>query len=54
VGEGDIGADANVLERREGGIKLETRMRIREGGIEQTADVEIPEEERHGPSMQAR
>jgi hypothetical protein len=52
VGEGEIDADADILERREGGV--EVRMRTGEGGREENAEGKIPEEERHRPRMQAR
>jgi hypothetical protein len=54
VDEGEIDADADVLERREGGVELEVRMGTGEGEMEQNAEGEIPEEERHRPRMQAR
>jgi hypothetical protein len=41
VGENEIDADADVLERREGG--MDVRMGTREGGIEENAEGEIPE-----------
>jgi hypothetical protein len=49
VGEGQVNKDANVLERREGGV--EVRMG---GGMEENAEGQIPEEERHKPRTQAR
>jgi hypothetical protein len=52
VGEGEVNADTDMMERREGGVDV--RMGMREGGMEENAEGEIPEEERHGPSMQAR
>jgi hypothetical protein len=54
VGEGEINADADVLVRREGGVEVEVRMGTGEGGMEETADWEIPEQERHRSRMQAR
>jgi hypothetical protein len=41
--------DADVLERREGGMEVEVRIGIGEGGIEENAAGEIPAEERHRP-----
>jgi hypothetical protein len=54
VREGEIDADADVLERREGGVEVEVRMGTGEGGMEENAEGEIHEEERHRPRMQAR
>jgi hypothetical protein len=54
VGEGHIDADADVLERREGGVEVKARMRSGEGGTEGNAERETPEEERHRPRMRAR
>jgi hypothetical protein len=35
VGEGEVDADADVLERREGGVEVEVRMGTGEGGMEE-------------------
>jgi hypothetical protein len=61
VGEGEIDTDANVLERREGGVEVEVEMRMgtgeggmeewRTGGMEENAEGERREEERHRPRM---
>jgi uncharacterized C2H2 Zn-finger protein len=52
VGEGEIDEDADVMERRKGGV--EVRMVTGEGGMEENAEGEMPGEERHRPRMQAR
>jgi hypothetical protein len=54
VGKGEVDDDADVLERREGGVEVEVRMGTGEGGMEENAEGEVPEEERHRPRMQAR
>jgi hypothetical protein len=54
LGEGEVDAHADALERREGGMEVEVRMGTGEGGMEEEAEREIPEEERHEPSTQAR
>jgi hypothetical protein len=60
VGEGEIDADADVLERREGGVEVRVGVRMGmgmgtgEGEMEENSEGEIPEEERHKPRMQAR
>jgi hypothetical protein len=54
VGEGKIDADGNVLERRQGQVELQVRMRTGEGGMREKAEGQIPEVERHRPRMQAR
>jgi hypothetical protein len=51
-GEGEIDADAHVLETREGGVA--GTLGTREGRMDGNAEGEIPEEERHRPRMQAR
>jgi hypothetical protein len=52
MGDGEVGADADVMERREGEVKV--RMGTEEGGIEKNAQEKIPGEERHRSRMQAR
>jgi hypothetical protein len=56
VGESEIDADADVLERREGEVEVEVRMGTGEGGMEECRKCrgETPEEERHRPRIQAR
>jgi hypothetical protein len=54
VREGEIDADADVVERREGGVEVEVRMGTGEEGMEEKAHREISEEERHRPRMQTR
>jgi hypothetical protein len=54
MGEGQVNADVDVLERREGGVEVEVRMRTGERGMEGNAEGEIPEEERHRPRIQVR
>jgi hypothetical protein len=54
MGEGEVDADADALERREEGMEVEVRMGTGEGGMEENAEGEIPDEESHGPRMQAR
>jgi hypothetical protein len=51
VGKGDVDANANVLETRQGGVEVEVRMAIGDGGTEEDAQWEISEEERHRPRM---
>jgi hypothetical protein len=45
VGEGELDEDADVLERREGGVEVKVRMRMRtgEGGMEENAEGKYPE-----------
>jgi hypothetical protein len=43
VGEGEIDADADVLERREGGVEVEVRMGTGEGGMEENTEGKYPE-----------
>jgi hypothetical protein len=52
VGECEVDADADMMARREEGVEM--TMVTGEGGMEENADGEIPEEERHRPRMQAR
>jgi hypothetical protein len=52
MGEDELDADADVLDRRERGV--EVRMVTGEGGMEENAEGETPGEERHRPRMQAR
>jgi hypothetical protein len=52
MGAGEIDVDAHVLERREEGV--EVRMGTGEGGIEENAEGELPEADRHRPGTQAR
>jgi hypothetical protein len=52
--DGEIDVDADVLERREGGVEVEVSMGTGEGGVQENAEREIPEEERNRPRMQAR
>jgi hypothetical protein len=52
MGEGEIDEDADVMERREGGMGV--RMGTGEGGMEENVEGEIPGEEKHRPRMQAR
>jgi hypothetical protein len=54
VGGAKVDEDGDVLERREGGVKVEVRMGTGEGQMEENAEGEIPDEERHRPRMQAR
>jgi hypothetical protein len=58
MGEGEVDEDADVLERKEGGVEVEVEMEVRmgtgEGGMEENAEGEISEEERHRPRMQGR
>jgi hypothetical protein len=42
VGEGEIDADADVLERREGGVEVEVRMGIGDRGMEENAKGKYP------------
>jgi hypothetical protein len=50
----EVDADAGVLEKRKGGMEVEVRMGTGEGGMEENAEGEVPEEERRRPRMQAR
>jgi hypothetical protein len=52
VGEGEVDQDADVMERREGG--LEVRVGNGEGGMEDNAEGEIPGEKTHRPRIQVR
>jgi hypothetical protein len=54
VAEGEVDADADVLERREGGVEVKVTTGTGEGGMEENADGKIAEEERHRPRTQAR
>jgi hypothetical protein len=49
VGKGEIDADANVRETREGGTEVEVPIGTGEGGMEENAPWQTPEEERHRP-----
>jgi hypothetical protein len=54
VREGETVADADSLERREGGVEVDVRLGPGEGAMEENAEREIPQEERHRPRLQAR
>jgi hypothetical protein len=54
MGQGEIDADADVLERREGRVEVEVRMGTGKRGREENAHAEIPEEEKHRPRMHAK
>jgi hypothetical protein len=43
VEEDEVDEDADVLERREGGVEMEVRMGIGEGGMEEDAERKHPE-----------